>query len=83
MTGYKSKKAAALAKMIDQVNWADHEPDGLAHTASRAYAVVEMRVGNALIKHYLTQKQLHDATDPWLLMELCAKRCIRDLKEGT
>lgn len=26
MTGYQSKKAAAQA--IDEVNWADHEPDG-------------------------------------------------------
>ena len=30
MTGYESKKAAASAKTIDEVNWADHEPDGLA-----------------------------------------------------
>lgn len=29
MTGYQSKKAAAQA--IDKVNWAGHEPDGLAH----------------------------------------------------
>ena len=28
MTGYQSKKKAASAKTIDQVNWADHEPDG-------------------------------------------------------
>ena len=28
MTGYQSKRAAAQA--IDKVNWADHEPDGLA-----------------------------------------------------
>ena len=28
MTGYQSKKAAASAKTIDEVNWADHEPDG-------------------------------------------------------
>lgn len=27
MTGYQSKKAAAQA--IDEINWADHEPDGL------------------------------------------------------
>jgi hypothetical protein len=51
--------------------------------APSAYAVIEMRVGDARIRHYLTQRQLHDATDPWLLMELCAKRCIRDLKEST
>ena len=30
MTGYESKKAAASAKTIDEVNWADHEPNGLA-----------------------------------------------------
>lgn len=28
MTGYESKKKAASAKTIDEVNWADHEPDG-------------------------------------------------------
>jgi hypothetical protein len=33
MTGYQSKKAAASAKTIDEVNWADHEPNGLAQTA--------------------------------------------------
>ena len=33
MTGYQSKKKATSAKTIDQVNWADHEPDGLVHTA--------------------------------------------------
>ena len=33
MTGYESKKAAAIAKTIDEVNWADHEPDGLAQPA--------------------------------------------------
>jgi hypothetical protein len=27
MTGYESKKAAAQAKTIDEVNWADHELD--------------------------------------------------------
>jgi hypothetical protein len=83
MTGYESKKAAAIAKTIDQVNWADHEPDGLAQPAPRAYAVIEMRVGDARTRYYLTQEQLHAATDPWLLMELSAKKCIRDLKEST
>jgi hypothetical protein len=33
MTGYQSKKAAASAKTIDEVNWADHEPDGRRATA--------------------------------------------------
>jgi len=33
MTGYESKKAAAQAKTIDEVNWADHEPDGVTKSA--------------------------------------------------
>jgi hypothetical protein len=28
MTGYQSKKKAASARTIDEVNWLDHEPDG-------------------------------------------------------
>ena len=28
MTGYQSKKKAASAKTINEVNWVDHEPDG-------------------------------------------------------
>ena len=32
MTGYQSKKAAAQAKTIDQVNWADHEPSGFVES---------------------------------------------------
>ena len=39
MTGYKSKRAAAQAKTIDQVNWADHEPNGLAQPAQELVAV--------------------------------------------
>jgi hypothetical protein len=38
MTGYESKKAAAIAKTIDEVNWADHEPDGLAQPAQEPAA---------------------------------------------
>ena len=33
MTGYESKKKAAQAKTIDEVNWVDHELDGLAQPA--------------------------------------------------
>jgi hypothetical protein len=36
MTGYQSKKA--MAQAIDKVNWADHEPDGLAHPAQEPVA---------------------------------------------
>jgi hypothetical protein len=35
MTGYQSKKKAASAKTIDEVNWADHEPDGRSHLYKR------------------------------------------------
>ena len=38
MTGYSSKKKAASAKTIDKVNWADHEPDGLAQPAQEPVA---------------------------------------------
>lgn len=38
MTGYESKKAAAQAKTIDEVNWADHEPNGLAQPAQEPAA---------------------------------------------
>jgi len=36
MTGYQSKKAVAQA--IDEVNWADHERDGLARPAQKPVA---------------------------------------------
>ena len=35
MTGYESKKKAASAKTIDEVNWLDHEPDGRSHLYKR------------------------------------------------
>jgi hypothetical protein len=38
MTGYKSKKAAAIAKTIDEVNWADHEPNGVTQPAQEPVA---------------------------------------------
>ena len=38
MTGYKSKKAAAIAKTIDEVNWADHEPNGITQPAQEPVA---------------------------------------------
>jgi len=36
MTGYESKKAAAIAKTIDEVNWLDHEPNGVTKPAQAA-----------------------------------------------
>ena len=45
MTGYQSKKKAASAKTIDEVHWADHEPDGLIQPAqepvAEAYALAD------------------------------------------
>ena len=48
MTGYESKKKAASAKTIDQVNWADHEPDGLVHTAQKPVAWLEPEWGEKI-----------------------------------
>ena len=76
MTGYQSKKAAAL------------DEDGMYlvhHTQpakdSMAFAVIEMQIGDARIRRFITQTALENATDPWLLMELNAATCIRALKE--
>jgi len=33
MTGYRSKKVAAQTKTIDEVNWLDHEPNGVTKPA--------------------------------------------------
>ena len=38
MTGYESKRAAAQAKTIDEVNWADHEPNGVTQPAQEPVA---------------------------------------------
>lgn len=37
MTGYQSKKAAAIAKTIDEINWVDHEPNGVTQPAQRPW----------------------------------------------
>ena len=47
MTGYQSKKKAASAKTIDQVNWVDHEPDSRrAAQEPVAWAVYDKRGGS-------------------------------------
>lgn len=59
MTGYQSKKAAASAKTIDQVNWTDHEPDGLAQPAQEPKSVTYKEVAdtmNALRKGNFSQQ---------------------------
>ena len=38
MTGYESKRAAAQAKTIDEVNWVDHEPNGLVQPTQEPVA---------------------------------------------
>jgi uncharacterized protein (DUF2237 family) len=55
MTGYQSKKKAASAKTIDEVNWADHEPDGLAQPAQEPVGTVQ-RI-NGITIGYLEIKQ--------------------------
>jgi hypothetical protein len=48
MTGYESKKAAAQAKTIDEVNWADHEPNGLAQPAQEPASVTYKEVADTM-----------------------------------
>jgi hypothetical protein len=42
MTGYQSKKKAASAKTINEVNWLDHEPDG-RRAAAQEPAIGDIR----------------------------------------
>jgi len=60
MTGYQSKKAAAQAKTIDQVNWLDHEPDGLAQPAQEPVA-------------YIRKDQLQKAMQSAMLCEITSE----------
>ena len=46
-----------------------------------AFAGIEMWVGNTKIKLCLTQMQLHNAKEPWMLIEHMAEMCISKLKE--
>jgi len=58
MTGYESKKAAAQAKTIDEVNWADHEPNGLAQPAQKpADDVRGFLAARLTCWHRLTEKE--------------------------
>ena len=47
MTGYQSKKKAASAKTIDEVNWLDHEPDG-RRAAQESASVTYKEVADAM-----------------------------------
>ena len=51
MTGYQSKKAAAQS--TDEVNWSDHEPNGLAQPAQEPVALV---IDGVLVKSALPEK---------------------------
>ena len=46
-----------------------------------AFAGIEMWVGNTKIKLCLTQMELHNAKEPWMLIEHMAEMCISKLKE--
>jgi len=45
------------------------------------FAGVKIWIGNQQIVRLLTQTELHHAIEPWLLVELNAKMCIKKLKE--
>ena len=64
MTGYESKRAAAQDKLAQDME----------------FARIEIKVGNKLVKVFLTRQQLHHADDPWALIEHKAAECIAALK---
>lgn len=65
MTGYKSKRAAAQDKLAQDME----------------FARIEIQVGNKLVQGYLTRQELHNADDPWALIEHKAAECVAALKE--
>ena len=53
MTGYESKRAAAQAKTIDEVNWVDHEPNGLVQPAQEPVGTfIKAEHGNYPMLHW-------------------------------
>lgn len=47
------------------------------------FAGVKIWIGNRQAVRILTQTELHHAIEPWLLVELNAEMCIKELKENT
>ena len=45
------------------------------------FAGVKIWIGNQQVVRLLTQTELHHAIEPWLLVELNAEMCIKELKE--
>ena len=84
MTGFKSKKAAASAKTINQVNWVDHEPDGRRAAAQDKLndddddTQVYKDHGDALTiayqSGYYDGKKVALAGREWNFCERCGKR---------
>ena len=65
MTGYESKRAAAQDKLAQDME----------------FARIEIQVGDKLVQGYLTRQQLHNAGEPWALIEHKAAVCVATLKE--
>ena len=77
MTGYQSKKAAAQA--IDEVNWADHEPDGRRAAAlddddTQVYKDHGDALTIAYQSGYYDDKKAALAGREWNFCERCGKR---------
>jgi len=45
------------------------------------FAGVKIWIGNQQVVRLLTQTELHHSIEPWLLVELNAEMCIKELKE--
>lgn len=65
MTGYQSKKAAASAKTIDQVNWADHEPDGRRAEQELIVGTKTWFEDGKVVTQYLTAKEVYKEPAQW------------------
>ena len=61
--------------------WGQEEMPQRTEQEPVAFAGIEMWVGNTKIKLCLTQMQLHNAKEPWMLIEHMAEMCISKLKE--
>ena len=80
--------AWADKKLVENPHWVmpAEEPErkeALAQPEQEpmAFAGIEMWVGNTKIKLCLTQMELHNAKEPWMLIEHMAEMCISKLKE--
>jgi len=70
---------------LDQKAWAKlHSAikEALAQTQEPVgFAGVKIWIGNQQVVRLLTQTELYYSIEPWLLVELNAEMCIKELKE--